>query len=52
VADTVLSSFNASRRSLKIFTAFTVLRDELLKEVGVDCEEYLEHKNTLCGTIE
>ena len=48
----VLSSFCASRSSLKIFTALTVLRDELLKEVGVDCEEFLEHKNTLCGTNE
>ena len=50
VIGTVLSSFRASRKSLKIFRALTVLRDELLKEVRVDCEEYLEHKNTLCGT--
>jgi len=38
--------------SLEIFKALTVLRDELLKEVGVDCEEYLEHKNKLCGISE
>jgi hypothetical protein len=29
----VLSSFRPSRSSLKIFTALTILRDELLKEL-------------------
>lgn len=38
------------REMFEIFTALTVLRDELLKEVVVYCEEYLEHKNKLCGT--
>jgi len=37
---------------LKFFKALAVSRDELLKVIGVDCEEYLDHKNTLCGISE
>jgi len=38
--------------SLEVFKALTVSRDELLKVIGVDCEEYLEHKNKRCGISE